>query len=85
MSLSSVRRLAAVAAPAVALSAASSFSPPWISIETPPNPYDPASRGAFLVVHTFHHGELAASRPDTVQVLESGRIEHCVVPTALPT
>ena len=61
MSLSSVRRLAAIAASAVALSAASSFSPPWISIETPPNPYDPASRGAFLVVHTFHHGELAAS------------------------
>ena len=30
--------------------------PPWISIEVPPNPYDRATRGAFLVVHAFHHG-----------------------------
>ena len=30
--------------------------PPWISIEYPANPHDPASRGAFLVVNTFHHG-----------------------------
>jgi hypothetical protein len=29
--------------------------PPWISIELPANPFDPASRGAFLLVHTFHH------------------------------
>ena len=30
--------------------------PPWISIEIPANPYDAATRGAFLVVHAFHHG-----------------------------
>ena len=30
--------------------------PPWISIETPANPYDSASRDAYLLVHTFHHG-----------------------------
>jgi hypothetical protein len=30
--------------------------PPWISIELPANPYDKATRGAFLVVHTYHHG-----------------------------
>jgi len=30
--------------------------PPWISIETPVNPWDPSSRGAFLLVHAFHHG-----------------------------
>ena len=29
--------------------------PPWISIEVPANPYDPSARGAFLLVHTFHH------------------------------
>jgi hypothetical protein len=29
--------------------------PPWISIELPANPYD-ASRGAFLLVHAYHHG-----------------------------
>lgn len=40
---------------------ARAFGPPWISIETPPNPYDQASRGAFLVVHTFHHGNVVAS------------------------
>ena len=31
--------------------------PPWISIETPVNPYDATTRGAYLVVHSFHHGE----------------------------
>lgn len=30
--------------------------PPWISIELPANPYDAATRGAYLVVHAFHHG-----------------------------
>jgi len=29
--------------------------PPWISIELPANPIDPTTRGAFLLVHTFHH------------------------------
>lgn len=31
--------------------------PPWISIEYPVNPYDAATRDAFLVVHAFHHGQ----------------------------
>lgn len=30
--------------------------PPWISIQYPVNPYDAATRDAFLVVHAFHHG-----------------------------
>ena len=30
--------------------------PPWISIEIPANPYDASMRGAFLLVHAFHHG-----------------------------
>ena len=30
--------------------------PPWISIETPVNPYDASTRGAYLLVHAFHHG-----------------------------
>ena len=41
--------------------AAPSFGPPWISIESPANPYEPATRGAFLIVHTFHHGTPTAS------------------------
>src|SRR5207249_6556491 len=40
---------ALVATPALA-------GPPWISIELPANPYDQATRGAFLLVHAFHHG-----------------------------
>lgn len=32
------------------------FGPPWISIESPPNPHDRATRGALLVVRTYHHG-----------------------------
>ena len=59
------RRLAAigaVAASSLAVAAASPvFGPPWISIETPPNPFDATSRGAFLVVHTYHHGDVVAS------------------------
>ncbi len=30
--------------------------PPWISVELPANPHDPATRGALLVLHTYHHG-----------------------------
>lgn len=29
--------------------------PPWISIEYPVNQHDPSMRGAFLLVHVFHH------------------------------
>jgi hypothetical protein len=28
---------------------------PWVSIETPVNPYDASARGALFLVHTFHH------------------------------
>src|SRR6266542_3308692 len=45
---------------AAALAAASPrpayAGPPWIAIELPANPYDQTSRGAFLLVHAFHHG-----------------------------
>lgn len=30
--------------------------PPWISIEYPANPHDRTTRGAFLLVHAYHHG-----------------------------
>jgi hypothetical protein len=65
MTASLLRRAAvitAVAASSFALAAAAPvFGPPWISIETPPNPFDATSRGAFLVVHTYHHGDVVAS------------------------
>ena len=49
---------AAVAAVVLALGAwmAPSSGPPWISVEYPPSPYDQTTRGAFLLVHAFHHG-----------------------------
>jgi len=40
----------------VAVPSVASAGPPWISIELPANPYDRATKGAFLVVHAFHHG-----------------------------
>ena len=41
---------------ALALAALLGLSgPPWISIEYPVNPLDQSMRGAFLLVHVFHH------------------------------
>src|SRR5881628_516792 len=57
-------RAAVYALGAITLTAASpapasrgaAFGPPWISIEYPANPLDQSTRGAFLLVHAFHHG-----------------------------
>lgn len=49
-----IRSLATIAL--FATTAFISSGPPWISVEYPANPYDAASRGAFLLVHAFHHG-----------------------------
>ena len=46
-------RILAVAVAALTLGFA---GPPWISIELPANPYDASTRGAYLLVHSFHHG-----------------------------
>lgn len=47
---------ATLASAALAVPARAAMGPPWISIELPANPYDEATRGAFLLVHSFHHG-----------------------------
>ena len=47
---------AAVMLSAAARSVAPMFGGPWISIESPANPYDQAMRGSVMLVHTFHHG-----------------------------
>ena len=52
----SMRSVALAALFSAALAAPALAGPPWISIELPANPYDRASRGAFLLVHAFHHG-----------------------------
>lgn len=49
------RRLAFATLLMAALPATALAKPPWISIELPANPWDEATRGAFLVVHTFHY------------------------------
>lgn len=33
--------------------------PSWLSIESPPNPYNPETKGALLVVRVYHHNEVA--------------------------
>lgn len=48
------------ARPVAAAPAPPRLGPPWISIEYPANPFDRGSRGAFLLVHAFHHGTPSA-------------------------
>ncbi|HKG90509.1 MAG TPA: hypothetical protein VKA84_01380 [Gemmatimonadaceae bacterium] len=49
--------LVAALAAVPAAAAVAYAGPPYVSIELPANPFDRASRGAFLLVHAFHHGE----------------------------
>jgi hypothetical protein len=51
---------AALNIPTTVSSPAPVVGPPWISIEYPVNPYDAATKDAFLVVHAFHHGQAMA-------------------------
>ena len=46
-----------ITAAALAVVAALSVGPPWISIEYPGNPHDRANNGAMLYVHVFHHAQ----------------------------
>ena len=50
--------LLALAAGIAAASPTPGFAkgPPWVSIEIPANPWDQTTRGAYLLVHVFHHG-----------------------------
>jgi len=47
------------------------LGPPWISIELPVNPLDPTTKGAFLVVRTYHHDK-------TMPMALEGRAEGIV-------
>ena len=61
--MSSTRRAVPLASLALALlagaltPAAAEAGPPWITLELPANPFDPATRGALAVVHLYHHGD----------------------------
>ncbi len=48
-----VALVAATASPALA-------GPPWLSIEFPANPMNKSAQGAYLLVHTFHHEQVAS-------------------------
>ena len=54
--LSRIRSFGLAAALAALVATPALAGPPWISIELPVNPYDQSMRGAFLLVHAFHHG-----------------------------
>jgi hypothetical protein len=53
-----LRSFALVTALSLSAFSTASAGPPWISIEFPANPFDRASRDAFLTVRTYHHGEI---------------------------
>ena len=54
--MSRLTRFALVLALAALAATPASAGPPWIAVEYPANPLHPDSRGALLLVHTFHHG-----------------------------
>jgi hypothetical protein len=55
---SPLRKLALLAGLTVLVSTVATAGPPWIAIEYPSNPHDPATRDALLTVRTYHHGDL---------------------------
>lgn len=57
---SPIKRLALVATLFLVATGTALAGPPWIAIEYPVNPHDPNTRGAFLTVRTYHHGDLMA-------------------------
>lgn len=51
-----VRRALVLTIPLLLVTALTAAAgPPWISIEYPANPLDPETRGALMVVRTYHH------------------------------
>ena len=54
--------------------------PPWISIEYPANPLDGSTRGAYLLVHAFHH-QIPTSSPvrGTAEGLVNGERKSIVL------
>lgn len=55
----SLLSLAAVVTLAAATASPAWAGPPWLSIEFPANPMNKSAQGAFLLVHTFHHEQVA--------------------------
>jgi len=68
------QRLGMVAVLTFIVSSAALSGPPWIAVEYPVNPHDPNTRGAFMTVRTYHHGDLMAYEiSGTAEGLVNGR------------
>jgi hypothetical protein len=50
-------RFALVTLASLLVAGIATAGPPWIAIEYPANPFDPNTRGAYLTVRTYHHGD----------------------------
>ncbi|HEY8470830.1 MAG TPA: hypothetical protein VIL18_14355 [Longimicrobiales bacterium] len=63
------------AALVLALATPALAGPPWISIEYPANPLDPTTRGALMVIRTYHHADPMAFPVSALAegLLEGGR------------
>ena len=57
MFVSPVKRALAVIVVSLVAAGVAVAGPPWIAIEYPVNPHDPATRDAFMTVRTYHHGD----------------------------
>ena len=53
-----LRSFALVSALTLSMSSSALAGPPWIAIEYPANPFDQSTRGGYLTVRTYHHGEI---------------------------
>ena len=60
MLVSPLKRALAVVVVSLIAAGVALAGPPWIAIESPVNPHDPATRDAFMTVRTYHHGDLLA-------------------------
>lgn len=58
MTSSTLKRVALVAALTAGMAATAIAGPPWIAVEYPVNPHNPNTRGAFVTIRTYHHGDL---------------------------
>jgi hypothetical protein len=76
MTSSTVKLLAIAAVLTAGIAGTAIAGPPWIAIEYPVNPHNPNTRGAFVTVRTYHHGDLVSyGISGTAEGLVNGRRE----------
>jgi hypothetical protein len=85
---SNITALAAALTLSLVAAAPAHAGPPWISAEFPANPHEAVTRGAFLLVHTYHHGTPSEfGLTGTAEGLVNGRRQTMpleIVPTGKP-